>query len=147
MADAPRAGSGRRGCRRDRRVVRPLRNTRAVAPVETLLLIAFAVGGLVAMAIYLQRAYQGYLYANASAHGMQFDPKGNFTATQRLDNFSQVTDIDITSGRQAIQFFGGDDDLPTTQGGSAPQQALGLKVKVVTTWEAGSEGTYNAKRR
>jgi hypothetical protein len=120
-------------------------NQRATATVETALLIGAAVAALVALAIYLQRAYQGYLYAGASAQGIQFDPKQNFSTTQQLNDFSQVTDIDVTSGQQAIQFFGGDDGLPSVPGGSVAARALGLKVTVVTEWEAGNEGTYHAK--
>lgn len=117
---------------------------RAQASVETLLLIGMGVSALVLMAVYLQRAYQGYLYANASAHGTQFDAKQNFTSTQSLNGFNQVTDVDVTSGQQAIDIFGGGEALPSPSGGSVAPRALGVKVKVVTTWDVGNDGTYHA---
>ena len=65
--------------------------------LEFALLTGVAVAALVTMVVYVQRAYQGYLYVNASAQGQQFNPLLPHTQTQTL-SLSQTHDINVLAG-------------------------------------------------
>jgi len=114
---------------------------RGQATVELAMLWAIVVGALVAMLWYLQRGYQGYLYANASAHGLQFDPAGNFTETEAM-HYGSAEELYIAFGQQDV-------DMPT--GGNlenipaqAPSRSLKTTIKGEIHWDVNKKADYNA---
>ena len=114
------------------------------ASVETVLLFIGVVFALVAMAVYVQRAYQGYLFSNASSHGLQFDPTQAYHEDQQLKTFHQHQHIEVTSGKEAVAAFAGDSRLPSVPGGVVPAGILGTKANVTTSWEVETNGTYQS---
>ena len=80
---------------------------RGQVTVETGILISAVVAGFVAMGLYLQRGYQGSLHANASSHGLPFDPRRPYSERSALTPswdpktktsgpaFQQVQDVKI----------------------------------------------------
>jgi hypothetical protein len=108
------------------------------------ILVASVVAALVAVGIYLQRGYQGYLRGAASSHGVQFDPQ-DFSETRQLKSFGQTQEIDILSGQAAVDLFAGDSRLPSTPGGSLPARTLATKATVTTDWDVGRDATYQAQ--
>ena len=108
--------------------------------IETAVLVGIAIASMVAMSAYIRRGYQGYLYANASVHGQQFDPKGKFYTSQKIVNFTQVQDIDVISGQAAVGMY-------SDQGytGTPPTKALATKAKVTTTWDSKRETSYETR--
>ncbi|MBI3322000.1 MAG: hypothetical protein HYZ91_07030 [Candidatus Omnitrophica bacterium] len=124
-----RAGGGRRG----------------QSALELLVLGGVAVSALVIMAVYVQRAYQGYLYSNGSAHGLQFDPRGMYTESSTVNSFQQTTDVTVKTGQQSVKLFSGTNDLPSTPGGQLPGRILETKVRAQTDWDISRNATYEAQ--
>lgn len=100
--------------------------------IELAVLTGVAVAALVGMAVYVQRAYQGYVYANASSHGQQFDPTKPRSLKQRLKQFSQTQEIDITM-EQASALNG------------VPGRILGTKTTVESKWDITQQEQYEAR--
>lgn len=113
--------------------------------VETTLLIGAVIAACVAMTVYIQRGYQGYLYGVSSAHGSQFDPTNEFSERQTLESYTQVQDIDVTSGQAAVEAHGGGTVLTSPSGGQAASRILGVEARVTGDWDVTREATYEAK--
>ena len=126
-------------------------NLKGQSSIETALLIAAAVSALVAMNTYIRRGYQGYLYANASSHGQQFDPRQPHEQHDELVNFTQTQDIEIISGDAAVNLFkegsfsGGLFGDGAAPGGALPGRALGTKAKVTATWNVQRDVKFKAQ--
>ncbi|PIQ84263.1 MAG: hypothetical protein COV75_03110 [Candidatus Omnitrophica bacterium CG11_big_fil_rev_8_21_14_0_20_63_9] len=113
--------------------------------VETTLLIGAVIAACVGMTVYIQRGYQGYLYGVSSAHGAQFDPTNEFSERQALESYTQVQDIDVTSGQAAIEAHGGGTVLTSPGGGQAAARILNVEARVTADWEVTREAAYEAK--
>lgn len=100
--------------------------------VELAVLIGVAVAALVGMIVYVQRAYQGYVYANASSQGSQFDPTKPHSLDQRLNQFSQTQDVDITMAQPSV--FNG-----------VPGRILGTRTTVESTWNITRQEQHEAR--
>lgn len=111
--------------------------------VETAVFITAVIGALVGMAIYMQRAYQGYLFSNSSAQGLQFDPNDNY-AVGRTIRLSQTQEITIQSG-PTVSLVKGNDDLPSVPGGKLPPRSRLTRVNVTDDWDLTGGSLYEAK--
>ena len=122
--------------------------------IELALLFGVAVAALVGLGVYLQRAYQGYLYVNASVHGQQFDPTQPHSETPFL-HLSQAQNIEVTAGQGTVILpSGGGPSLPgplgdatpsSTPGGTLPGRILRVTVDATTDWSLTNDGETNAK--
>lgn len=112
--------------------------------LETVLLMSLAVAAFVALAVYTQRAYQGYLLNNASAHGLQFDPGKTFLVNRTLQ-LNQTQEITLRTG-PSVEFFGGSDELPSPPGGVATGRLSVVNARVTDDWELDGDATYESDR-
>lgn len=119
--------------------------TSGQASVETVLLVAAATTALVVMGVYVQRAYQGYLFSSNSSHGLQFDARGPYDESQQLNSYVQTQDIDVTSGRQAVDLHMADASLRSIPGGTVAAGSLGVEARVTTEWDVSGERNYEAR--
>ncbi len=110
------------------------------ASVETLMLIVLTVAVLVVMMVYVQRAYNGYLYANASSHGVPYDPQRPNQIIRRL-NLTQTQDIKVKVGPK-VSLPGCIDDLPSVPCGSLPGRNITTMVKVTNDWNVCGQSAY-----
>ena len=108
---------------------------RGQSTVELAILVAAVAAALVAMGIYLQRGYQGYLRNSSQAQGIQFDPTKPFTGTQKLNQYTRNQNIDIISGEASVPVIGG----------ALPARTLTTKVRTVTDWDVARDATYQAQ--
>jgi len=125
---------------------------RAQASAETVLLLGLAVAALVAMAWYVQRGYQGYLYASTSGQGPQFDPGQPYADTRSLNAYAVDQQVEVTSTEVSVELPAGvepcpiiDRCLPDMAGGKLGGRILRTKVNVNTTWDMGRNATFNAQ--
>ncbi len=132
-ARIPQLTGGRAGLRRGQ------------STVEVAVLVSMAVSAFVFMMVYMQRAYQHYLYVNASDHGSQFDPTQPYVERQQLKTYSQVQDIDVLSGEAAVDFFKGNPDLPSVPGGTLPGELLVTKANAKSEWSINRTAIYEAR--
>ncbi len=75
----------------------PRRHERGQVTVEMAVLFGFAVAGMVAMSIYLQRAVQGGMKSNADSLGTQFSIKDPWMTVSRSS--TRDTKSDLASGQ------------------------------------------------
>ncbi len=108
---------------------------RGQSTIELVILVAAVTAALVAMAIYLQRGYQGYIRGTSQAHGIQFNPTEPFTDTRRLNSYTRNQTVDVTSGEA---------DVPVL-GGTLPERILTTKVRTVTNWDVARDARYEAQ--
>ena len=116
---------------------------RGVVTVEAAVLFGTAVAAFVAIALYVQRGYEGYLYNQAQSQGTQFDPADY--DEQRSIQTTQIQDVEIFSGQAAITMAQGTENiykLPSLPGGGTPGKSMLTKVKVVTDWDVCRSGGY-----
>lgn len=122
------------------------------AMVETLLLLTLVSGAIAGLALYFQRGYEGYLYANAESHGSQFDPRQPFDSANQLDRFVVRADSTTKLQSPAVGNFGGicnklidklSGCLPSTPGGAAVGILLHTQTDVNAEWKITSKGTTN----
>jgi len=126
---------------------------RGQVTVETFLLAALAVTALVAMSLYLQRGYQGYLYANTAVQGTQFDPTQPSSDTQTLNNYtvSQESTTALQGGSQSSARLprglcrGDEMCLPDMAGGTMTGRVLRSAVTSVANWDVSRDATYEAQ--
>lgn len=114
--------------------------------VEMAVMLGAVVAALVATHVYLRRAYQGYLYTNASAHGQQFDPTRPYQTTDLINDLTQHQTVEIENTEPGVHLPGGDDRLPSVPGGNLPGRALKTTVRVETDWNVSRESRYDAAR-
>jgi hypothetical protein len=107
---------------------------RGQSTVELAILIAAVAAALVAMAIYLQRGYQGYLRTASQTHGVQFDPNSTFDESRRLNNYARNQVVDITSSEPGT---------PAVVG-QLPGRILTTKVNTTTDWNVSRTSAYEA---
>ena len=141
-----------------------MRRRTGQATIETTVLVGAAVAALVMLAPYLKRAYQGYLFSGASAHGFQFNPRQDFNVTDRIVAFNQTQDIDIISGTAAVKvigegasstdtmvkdfygtFTGSGDAGAQIAEGALQGRALATKVRVDTSWDLQRNGRFESQ--
>jgi hypothetical protein len=109
-------------------------------------MIAAVAAALVAMGIYLQRGYQGYLRNASQTHGVQFDPTEPFTDSRQLFRYGRKQTIDVATGEEAVRLFGGGSGgLPSTPGGVLPGRMLATKVRTTTEWFVIRNSKYEAQ--
>lgn len=120
-------------------------HTQGQSIIELSLLVAMVAAALVAVGVYLQRGFQGYLRNSASSHGVQFDPTQPFAEQHRLNSFSVTQDVDVLSGQAAVELFGGDPRVTNIPGGSLPGRTLATKVHVESAWDLGRDKRYEAR--
>ncbi len=113
--------------------------------LEMLVLGGVAVSALVIMAVYVQRAYQSYLYSSGSTHGLQFDPRRTYTESSTVNVFRQTTDVTVKTGQPGVDLPTGTPDLPSTPGGQLPGRILETKVRAQTDWDISRKATYEAR--
>jgi hypothetical protein len=116
------------------------------ATIETCVLIGMSVAALVTMNIYLQRGYQGYMRANAAAHGPQFDPRESTYTIDQTHHIGQHQDIDIVSGYEIVGQGIGQDDL-SGRGGVPPQRSLGIRVRMDSDWDIERNAQWDVRNR
>lgn len=109
--------------------------------VETTLLIVAAVGAMVLMTIYFQRAYQGQLYSATSGQGAQFDPTKTYGVHRTL-LLNQTQHIDIKAGPIA-DVTTGIADLPSIPGGETSRISV-QTVNVDSNWTMVGSANYGA---
>jgi hypothetical protein len=120
--------------------------SRGQTTVEVTVVIGVVVVALVVMtALYVQRAYQGYLYATASSQGHQFDPTEPFAEDRRLERFTQVQNVTVLSGQPAVDLFSGSGDLPSVPGGELPGRILATEGTATADWSISRDATYEAQ--
>ena len=126
---------------------------RGQAMVEIAVTVAFVIGGLIALALYMQRAYQGYLYAQASSQGQQFDPTQAYTDTRLLNSFVVVQEsVTKVAGPGDLIAGGWCDDgnpngngcAPDLGGGKVSGRVIQSKSKSQSTWDIGRNANYVA---
>jgi len=107
--------------------------------LETTLLVGISVAALVGMAIYVQRAYHGYLYNSSTAQGLQFDPKQTYATCQDLTTI-QTQKIDMAKGQAALNLFPGQAaPLPGHIG-----RIRGVRATVTTDWDFTAKANFDA---
>ena len=122
------------------------------AGVEMAVTIVFIVGALVAMALYIQRAYAGYLYGQVSTHGPQFDATQAYTDTRLLNNYTLVEQTDtlvVSPGLQIDKGFCGPNPdaqgcAPDVAGGVFEGNILQTKSKSTVNWDVSRNATFTA---
>ena len=117
--------------------------------IETTLLLGAAVIAFVTMSLYVQRAYQGYLYTNASAHGSGFNPKRGYLEIQELAKPWDGANNRVIPGGQAFRQIqnlkneqegpggtaaGAAANLPSIPSGSVPGRVLRVTVDSTVDW-------------
>ena len=120
--------------------------------METALLLVCVLAALVALTVYVRRAYQGYLYAGAAGHGPQFDPTQTSSDTLRLNRLSVVQNTTVTATQPALALPEGECESPAV-GGCLPDAAgariggriLRTKTNVHTEWDLGRDATFTAQ--
>jgi hypothetical protein len=125
------------------------------AALETNLLLGVAITAFVGMTLYVQRAYQGYLYSNASSQGVAFDPTADFAICQDLD-MTQKQKIDMAKGKAALNLFAvrggtpwsGGVDLSNRSQGPGPLlgrvgRIRGVKAEVKTEWKVKAKSRFD----
>ena len=119
------------------------------ASIETLLLIGLVVTALVGLTVYLQRAYQGYLYSNAAGQGPQFDPSQASTDTRTLDRFASKQVIDVEVGEPWYELPGGicvgENCLPDRPGAVVGGRILKTTTKSQTNFTVSRKATFDAQ--
>ncbi len=134
--------------------------------VETAILVGAAVTAMVAMSLYVQRAYQGYLYSSASTHGPQFEPNNPahpYLEVQELTNsfrpppspsptpspgprigpaFRQIQEVTVSSEADLSGSPKGTASLPSVPGGQLPGRILKTEVDVTTDWNVNRRACY-----
>ena len=113
--------------------------------VELAVMLGAVVAALVATHVFVRRAYQGYLYANASAHGPQTDPNGANSMTQSMNEFSQHQTVEIKTTEPGVDLPGGDKRLPSIPGGHLPGRTLQTNIRVETTWDVSREAQHETR--
>ena len=116
---------------------------RGVVTIEAAVLFGTAIAAFVALAIYVQRGYQGYLYNQAQSQGTQFDPADY--DERRSIRTTQIQDVEVFSGQAAITMAPASERLqwlPSLPGGGTPAKSMLTKVKVVTDWDVCRSGGY-----
>ena len=116
--------------------------------IELMFYGGVVVAALIAMSVYVQRGYQGYLYSSGSAHGSQFDYRNDsWNLTQQLNHFDQHQDINAipSSSGPGLDMPKGNDDLPTVPGGRVPGRMLETKATVTTSWDVKRKAHDEAK--
>jgi hypothetical protein len=103
--------------------------------LELAILVGSVAAALVAMGIYLQRGYQGYLRNTSQSHGVQFDPSSPFAESRTLNAYTRNQEIDITSAEASVPSLGG----------PLPGRMLTTKVNTVTEWDMARSAAYDAK--
>ena len=103
------------------------------ASVETLMLLIMAVGVLVVMMVYVQRAYNGYLYASASSHGVPYDPTRSRTVVRQLD-LRQTQVIHVKAGPK-LKLPTGGDELTSLKGGAVSGRIHTTTASVTNNWD------------
>lgn len=119
--------------------------TRGQSTVEMAVMLGAVVAALVATHVYVRRAYQGYLYANASAHGQQFDPTRPYVMTQSMNKFTQRQTVDIEKVGPGVSLPGGSEGLPSVPGGELAGGAIKTTIHVETDWDVSREASYDAR--
>lgn len=112
------------------------------ASVETLMLISMMVAVLVVMMVYMQRAYNGYLYASAASHGAPYDPQRPNQIIRRL-NLRQSQDIRVKAGPR-LRLPSGGDGLPSVSGGGVTGRIHATTASVTNEWDYCSRAAYGA---
>ena len=121
------------------------------ASIETLLLIGLVVTALVGLTVYLQRAYQGYLYANSAGQGPQFDPTQPSTDTKTLDHFTSTQLITVKVAAPSYALPGGacpteEDCLPDRPAATVVGRAmLRTTTKSQTDFAVSRSATFDAQ--
>ena len=122
---------------------------RGQAAVETMLLAAMAVAALVAMALYGQRAYQGYLYSNSASQGPQFDPTQTSTDTRTLDGFASNQLITVAETAPVYTLPGGVcvgvDCLPDRPAAAVGGRMLKTTTRTRTDFAVSRSATFDAQ--
>lgn len=115
--------------------------------VETAVLVGFAVAALVTMSIYLQRAYQGYLYNTASSHGSQFDPTQPFSITQTLNALTVDSTIHVVADQRTAGSgtFTGNPTLPGGPDVLLPGRILTVTVDATSDWNVAKQERAHAQ--
>lgn len=133
--------------------LRIVQQVRAQATAEMAVTIAFIVGAAVAMALYVSRAYQGYLYAQTQSHGQQFDPNSAYIDTRTLAGMSINQQLATKlAGKATIFLEGYCDQGNPAGGGCAPDmpaspiagQTISSSSKSQTNWDFDRNATYTA---
>jgi hypothetical protein len=129
------------------------RQARGQSTAEVAVTIAFIVTAIVVMSIYVHRAYEGYLYAQSSSHGQQFDVTAAYTDTRSLNSFSTVQKITTTVDGMALETPEAGCNVGNPEvGGCAPSVTssptygaiLRSKVDNTTSWDVGRDATFTA---
>ena len=127
----------------------PTRGRQGQASVETMLLIGLAAAALVGLTVYLQRAYQGYLYSNSAGQGPQFDPSQTSTDTRTLGRFASKQVIDVEVGEPWYQLPGGicvgENCLPDRPGAVVGGRILKTTTKSQTDFAVSRSATFDAQ--
>lgn len=130
--------------------------------VEMAVLVGAVVTAFIAMSLYVQRAYQGYLYSTSSTHGPQFEPnhlKHPYLEVQRLESsfrprlgttplsgpsFRQIQDITVKEQTELGPIPSGNDEhrLPSVRGGTLPGRILKTEITVTTDWNVNRGACY-----
>jgi hypothetical protein len=112
----------------------------AQSGVELLLSVAFIAMAFVAMLLYLQRGYQGYLYSNASAQGVQFDPEELYDENYSLE-FGRTSEI---VSEVALNSDLPPSGFPSMPGGGVPGKSLRVTIAQDAEWTLNRDSTYDA---
>ena len=104
--------------------------------LEMAILVGSVAAALVAMGIYFQRGYQGYLRNASQTHGSQFDPSQPFDETRQLNSYSRAQEIDVTSAEASVPGVG-DTQLPG--------RMLTTNVQTETEWDTTRTAAYEAQ--
>lgn len=109
---------------------------RGQSTIELAILVAAVAAALVAMGVYLQRGYQGYLRGASQSHGVQFDPTEPYDESRRVVDYQRHQKVDVTSGEASV---------PAVGGASFPARILTTKVRTATEWDVTRDATYQAQ--
>jgi hypothetical protein len=116
--------------------------------VEFAVMAGVIAAALVAISVYLQRGYQGYLRTTSSVHGLQFDPTQPYTVNHQLNTMTQRFAVDITaSGPSAKAPSGNDEDLPSAPGGTLPGGTMSIRTASSSSaeWDVIKNATFEAQ--
>ena len=122
--------------------------------METMLLIGLAVTALAALSWYVQRAYQGYLYANSAGQGPQFDPTQPSTDTKTLGDAktpgftsNQLITVKVAAPSYTLPEGGclPGACLPDRPGGTVIGRLLRTTTKSQSSFTVGREATFDAQ--
>ncbi len=116
--------------------------------IETVVLVMATVLALVAMAVYVQRAYSGYLLANGQIHGLQFVPPASgrttpqpYTETRTL-KLSENQSVTVNTQGVAVAVLTNSADQPTLPLAEVPLRSVVTDVRTTNCWRVNSRTAY-----